>query len=122
MPRRHRAHCAVSAAKPFALPFAALRIPKTFSREPRRAAKPTGAKIRPLRLSPREERQATDYRRLQDMGSGCLLDRFRLAGDQALLVRVCCFRFWLLSIQQFKQRSHRLPPLDAADTAPFGVG
>jgi hypothetical protein len=29
MTRRHRAHCVVSAAKPFALHFAALRIPKT---------------------------------------------------------------------------------------------
>ncbi len=95
MTRRHRADCAVSAARPFALPFAALRIPLNFLQAPTPGGEADRRENPTVASALKKGRQAAGYRRLRDMGSGCVQDRFLLAGDHARLVVVCRFRFIL---------------------------
>lgn len=121
---RHRAHCAVSADRPFALPVAALRIPRNV---PQTSMPGGGADRRKFPRSPVHgqlcNKRATLPRR-PPYQSGGLLDRFVLAGDPLFIAGVCRVGgtlFRLPLILWLDKRRNRLPPLDAANAAPLRV-
>ncbi len=122
---RHRAYCAVSAARPFALPVAALRIPRNV---PQTSMPGGGADRRKFPGSPAHgqlcNKRATLPRR-PPYRSGCLLDRIVFGYSFALFAGVCRVGgtlFRLPLILRLDTRRNRLPPLDAANAAPLRVG
>lgn len=121
----HRAYCAVSADRPFALPFATLRMPRKF---PQTSTPGGKADRRKFPRSPVHgqlcNKRATLPRR-PPYQSGGLLDRFFLAGDHLFIAGVCRVGgtlFRLPLVLWLDKRRNRLPPLDAANPAPLRVG